>query len=922
MNNYINPRIYLYLFIIIITFQTASLHAQYLHASGTRIVNGSGEPVILRGMGLGGWMLQEGYMLQTNGFADTQHEIRAAIEDLIGPDDTETFYQTWRAHHCTRGDIDSLAAWGFNAVRLPMHYNLFTLPVEEEPIAGQQTWLTTGFALTDSLVKWCKANDLYVILDLHAAPGGQGNDLAISDRDPDRPSLWESEANQQKTIALWRKLAERYADEPTIGGYDLINEPNWNFTEGAHANGCDEATNAPLRQLYIDITNAIRAVDTHHIIFVEGNCWANNHNGLMPPWDDNLVASYHKYWTYNTDDVIQGYLDERNTYNVPLWLGEAGENSNDWFTDAIALHEQHDIGWAWWPLKKVGTVVNPLTIVNNDGYQNILAYWKDGAARPSPTAARDALMQLADDLHIRHNIYRPDVPYAMIQSVQSDALQPYTAHTFPGVVHATDYDLGRNEIAYLDHDEATYHVNTGTYVSWNQGYAYRNDGVDIEASADTDEDANGYNVGWTEDGEWLKYTVNIDSSAAYNLTIRYAAQGAIRLQCDGTDITGTVILPETGGYQQWANITQEDVPLTKGKHVITLRIVKGGFNLAYLRASLSKKLSEVAMAPVSGEVSDETTRTLYLTLNKRLGAASMPTAAPFSITLNGVPATIAHYAVNEKNPYQLTFTLVERFHHDDEVAIRYAGTAIQADDGTALATFQDFIIANNLPVHYRIPGQLEAEDFAEQSGLALETTTDTNGGQNIGYTDAGDYLRYRIRVSASGTYAVTLRVAAESQAGQVQIIQWDEDGNPLQTTTVNLPVTGGWQTWQNVVASMPLQEGYGWLEVKVMQAGFNLNWLAFAATVINGIAPQGQGSLRIFPNPASEQLEIEIPEGAASRFTSTFSLHTLLGTVVQEGALPTGNGTHQLNLSGLAKGLYIIQLKQDHKTWQNRVIIY
>ena len=68
---------------------------------------------------------------------------------------------------------------------------------------------------------------MYVILDLHAAPGGQGMDQGISDYDPSKPSLWESEANRDKTVALWQRIAAYYAEEPWIAGYDLINETNW-----------------------------------------------------------------------------------------------------------------------------------------------------------------------------------------------------------------------------------------------------------------------------------------------------------------------------------------------------------------------------------------------------------------------------------------------------------------------------------------------------------------------------------------------------------------------------------------------------------------------------------------------------------------------------------------------------------------------
>ena len=271
----------------------------FIKAEGTKLVDGSGKPILLRGMGLGGWMVQEGYMLKINDEGQ-QHKIKQRIADVIGAEKTKAFYKAWLYNHTQKIDIDSMHSWGFNSVRLPMHYNLYTLPIEEEPVAGQQTWLQQGFDITDSLLAWCKANNMYLILDLHAAPGGQGNDLNIADRDPSKPSLWESEANQEKTIALWKKLATHYANEPWIGGYDILNEPNIGFTDPVKdRNGLNEEKNIPLKNLYTRITQAIRQVDTNHTIIIEGNGWGNNYNGLMPVWDKNMVLSFHKYWNFN-----------------------------------------------------------------------------------------------------------------------------------------------------------------------------------------------------------------------------------------------------------------------------------------------------------------------------------------------------------------------------------------------------------------------------------------------------------------------------------------------------------------------------------------------------------------------------------------------------------------------------------------------
>src|SRR5665647_398739 len=296
-------------------------HAQgFLKAEGENIVNGKGHNVLLRGMGLGGWMLQEGYMLGIHKDAQ-QHNIRRRIEELMGPEETAEFYEAWLHNFIRKIDIDSMHAWGFNSVRLPMHYNLYTLPVDKEPVAGENTWLEKGFALTDSLLAWCKANKMYLILDLHAAPGGQGNDLNISDGDTTKPSLWASTSNQQKTIALWKEIARRYANEPWVAGYDILNEPNFGFTDPLKdKNGTGEKKNEPLKKLLMDITQAIREVDKKHIIIIEGNGWGNNYNGMLPTWDNNMVLSFHKYWNNNDKGSIQSILNIRDKYNVPVWL--------------------------------------------------------------------------------------------------------------------------------------------------------------------------------------------------------------------------------------------------------------------------------------------------------------------------------------------------------------------------------------------------------------------------------------------------------------------------------------------------------------------------------------------------------------------------------------------------------------------------
>ncbi|MGZ3305398.1 MAG: cellulase family glycosylhydrolase, partial [Asticcacaulis sp.] len=447
-----------------------------------------------------------------------QHVMRQKISELIGPQKTQAFYTAWLDNDITKADIDAMAGWGFNSIRLPMHYNLFTPPVEDEAVKGRITWREDGFRRLDELLKWCAANHIYLILDLHAAPGGEGNDLPISDRDPSKPSLWQDPANQDKMVALWAEIARRYKDNPWIGGYDLLNEPNWGFQKATDRNGCAETGNTPLQALYERTTRAIRATDRNHMIIIEGNCWCNNYDGMNAGFDDNLALSFHKYWNYTTKDTIQKYLDLRDHWNKPLWMGESGENSNEWFAANVRLAEDNHIGWSWWPLKKFG-FNNPLQIKPNPGVKAITDYWAGKGPKPAADDAYAALMHLAThDIRFENNEFHPDVVDALFRAPFSDATLPYRPHVITasgGEIQAADYDMGRDGTAYHDTTSGNYSISTGgESTEWNDGSTYRNDGVDIARYSS----GQPY-VSQMQAGEWLRYTLTADRGGVYDLTL-------------------------------------------------------------------------------------------------------------------------------------------------------------------------------------------------------------------------------------------------------------------------------------------------------------------------------------------------------------------------------------------------------------------
>lgn len=524
---------------------TAPAQAEgWLRAKDARIVDEAGQPVILRGMGLGGWMLQEGYMLRLSKLGQ-QHVIQGKIADLVGPARQQAIHKAWLDNHTTKADIDAMAAWGFNSVRLPMHYDLLTLAVDQEPKPGVDTWKEDGFRRIDDLLAWSKANGIYLILDLHAAPNGQGNDLPIADRDPAKPSLWDSPEARRKTIELWKKLAARYKDEPMIGAYDLLNEPNWDFDGSGNKNGCEDEKQEKLWSFYREATAAIRAIDPRHMIIIEGNCWGNNYKGMPRPWDANMALSFHKYWNVNDDVSIARHLKLRDETGLPLWLGESGENSNVWFADAIRLVEKHEIGWAFWPLKKIG-FNQPLEIKVDPAYDEVVATLAGEAKTPvAADEAYQVLMKVAShDVRFENNEAHPDVIDAMFRQPHDASTRPFRKHVVGAkgaTIPAWRYDLGVIGAAYADADAANYHVSTGGQrASWNKGRTGRNDGVDLERAADGSLKVTDFVA-----GEWLRYTV---SATAGRYAVSVVGEGPMTVAINGGPAvnSGAVVTLQAG----------------------------------------------------------------------------------------------------------------------------------------------------------------------------------------------------------------------------------------------------------------------------------------------------------------------------------------------------------------------------------------
>lgn len=327
--------------LFMLTIGTANA-SNFVTIKGENLMDANGKKLYIVGTNLGNWLNPEGYMFD---FKKTNCEwmINDMVCELAGPDFAREFWQAFKDNYITEADIAYIKQTGANTIRLPFNYKLFT----REDYMGKNDE-TEGFKQMDKVIDWCRKYDLHLILDMHDCPGGQTGDNI--DNGHGYPWLFESEASQQLFCQIWQKIAERYKDESVILGYELMNEPIATmFSDSLRA-----ALNAKLEPLYKRATKAIREVDLNHIILLGGAQWNGNFEPFSDwKFDDKIMYTCHRYGGEPTKAAIQSIIDFRDKTKLPMYMGEIGHNTDQWQADFCATMKKANIGYTFWPYKKI-----------------------------------------------------------------------------------------------------------------------------------------------------------------------------------------------------------------------------------------------------------------------------------------------------------------------------------------------------------------------------------------------------------------------------------------------------------------------------------------------------------------------------------------------------------------------------------------
>jgi endoglucanase len=530
----------------------------FVHASAGRLLDGSGQPLVLRGVGLGNWLLPEGYMWKfEHPRTQSPREIEALFEDLVGTDLAARFWQRFRATFIAEDDIARIRAEGMNHVRVPINSRLI---VDD---AGEL--IAPGLALIDRVIDWCRKHQLWVVLDLHGAPGGQtGTNI---DDSRGSPELFTDERYRRLTIELWRALAQRYRDETVVAAYDLLNEPLPNDYQHLYA--------GRLRDLYRELTSAIREVDRNHMISYEGTHWATNWDVFTEVWDSNSILQFHKYWSAPDRQSIKRYIDVGRELGLPVYMGEGGENNLDWTQTAFQLYDDSGISWNFWTWKKIDTLTSPCSVNAPSGWSEITDYAAGQGARPGCERAQEILDELLEAMALSRCTYHPEVISAVFR--RPPLKIPAFGFGFRGAGESYETSAAVTMPGFRSDDLVTIRpagVIVDGEVDWN-----RTDGISRAAA-----DELLVSLG---PGDWVAYDIVVAAPSRFQIVVALKPAGEAERPGPALDLSidGTRIAVEDPDQATLKGTTGQ---LTAGRHDVRLT--------GRLREALVRSI-EVAPAP-------------------------------------------------------------------------------------------------------------------------------------------------------------------------------------------------------------------------------------------------------------------------------------------------------------------------------------
>ncbi len=438
--------------------------------------------------------------------------------------------------------------------------------------------------------------------------------------------------------------------------------------------------------------------------------------------------------------------------------------------------------------------------------------------------------------------------------------------TIPGIIDMEKYNNGGSGIAYFDKSEG------------NAGGKYRTDDVDISYASNIDS----YKIGWTDAGEWIKYTVEVSESKTYQaraLVASGGSGGSFHIEINGTAATPTLTVPGTGGWNNWEEVTF-DLDLEQGVHELTFFIDQGGFDIARLDLS-GPDVS--AGSPIFMNVHDQLDYTITATGHpSQYGAEGLPLGLELDTAtghISGSPSESGEFEV-----------------------------ILSAENNNAI----DYDTLTMHVFRHTLPGIVEMENFnAGGEGIAYHDNNSSNNGgayrqegvdiryssqagsHAIGWNDPGEWQKYTLEVAQSGEYKVVMRTTSPNGGGPVHI---EIDGE-VATDPVQVPKSGSWDTWFDLPFYINLEEGVHEMTFHVDGSGADFDALRFYKTQ--------EITFDSLPDKVIGDADFEVGATISSGLPLSYISSDETVAVVEEGQVHiVGAGTTEISVFQVGDELY------------------
>jgi len=787
-----------------------------IHTEGTQWVDEQNEEVLLKGTNLGNWLLQEFWMMgQSSESVNDQCTLEGIFDERFGFSERERLMDLFRDNWITERDWELLESFNLNVVRLPFIWNL----VEDE--RQPMTLRDDAWQYFDYAIEQAEARDMYVILDLHGAVGAQGWEHHSGCAD--KNEYWTNEDYQARTRWLWQQIAERYKDRSSVAAYGLLNEP-WGTTP----------ENLALES--VELYHAVREVDADKVIILPGHSAgidayeSPEDSGLTNVafemhfypgifgWGDIGYGVHRDWFSCGLDGTsgVCGWQAKLAEKNAPFLVGEfqpwAGLGPKLGADIARATYDRYgDLGWAStsWAYKVLtnggGEGNGTWGMVTNEQGLGLLAkadIWAcagwDSNMASACSAGRDQFKTDRSGEQTYYVVVKFGACCDGELNVSLDELSIINTETGEEMILNGSFGSSDNWIQWFQSAAPNINFNMTDVALLPTG----SDGPALHMSAASDINGGIYQA------------ITLDSKATYLF--------------DG-------VFKDNGSTNAWAEIYLVSEQPINGTDVLAEGpLALMDFNTASL-SEIENLFREFGTTPydvhqtMQAALSSNERSTLFnlpeppanVALNETAGTATLTWDASASESVTGYNI---YRSTMRASGYQLIAQQLDALSYVDtdinnSQTFYYRVHAASATD----ESLNGNIVSTTLKA-VNVPGLVEAEFLSDMSGIQIETTSDTNGGSNVGYMDPGDFMSYWVNIEQAGAYTIEYRVASNGGSTGFELLV---DGAVIDTQ--NVPDTGDWQNWQTVESTITLPAGLATLRINVLGGSWNFNWFKITA---------------------------------------------------------------------------------------------